>query len=64
MLEPLDRCRRDETLLQFTTKHLRDFIDPGHLLIWIDERMYFAKLVAPWRRGTLPISAVPPSIPR
>ena len=47
MLEPLDRCRRDETLLQFTTKHLRDFIDPGHLLIRIDERMDFAKLVAP-----------------
>ncbi len=33
MLEPLDRCRRDSTLFQFTTKQLRDFIDPNHLLI-------------------------------
>ena len=36
MLEPLDRCRRDSTLFQFTTKQLRDFIDPNHLLIQID----------------------------
>ena len=28
MLEPLDRCRRDSTLFQFTSKRLRDFIDP------------------------------------
>ena len=47
MLEPLDRCRRDSTLFQFTTKRLRDFIDPDHLLIQIDERLDFAKLVAP-----------------
>ena len=33
MLEPLDRCRRDSTLFQFTSKRLRDFIDPNHLLI-------------------------------
>ena len=32
MLEPLDRCRRHSTLFQFTTKRLRDFIDPDHLL--------------------------------
>ena len=31
MLEPLDRCRRDSTLFQFTTKRLRDFIDPDLL---------------------------------
>ena len=43
MLEPLDRCRRDSTLLQFTTKQLRDFIDHKHLLIQIDERLDFAK---------------------
>ena len=47
MLEPLDRCRRDSTLFQFTTKRLRDFIDPDHLLVQIDERLDFAKLVAP-----------------
>ena len=47
MLEPLDRCRRDSTLFRFTSKHLRDFIDPDHLLIQIDERLDFAKLVAP-----------------
>ena len=47
MLEPLDRCRRDSTLFQFTTKQLRDFIDLNHLLIQIDEQLNFAKLVAP-----------------
>ena len=47
MLEPLDRCRRDSTLFQFTTKHLRDFIDPNQLLIQIDEQLDFSKLVAP-----------------
>ena len=47
MLEPLDRFRRDSTLFQFTEKRLRDFIDPEHLLIRIDEQLDFAKLVAP-----------------
>ena len=47
MLEPLDRCRRDSTLFQFTTRRLRDFIDPAHLLIQIDEKVDFAKLVEP-----------------
>ena len=47
MLKPLDRCRRGSTLFQFTTKQLRDFIDPNHLLIQIDEQLDFAKLVAP-----------------
>ena len=47
MLEPLDRCRRDSTLFQFTTKRLRDFIDPDHLLIQIDDQLDFAKLVVP-----------------
>ena len=47
MLEPLDRCRRDSTLFRFTEKRLRDFIDPDHLLIQIDERLDFGKLVAP-----------------
>ena len=47
MLEPLDHYRRDSTLFQFTTKRLRDFIDPAHLLIQIDENVDFAKLVEP-----------------
>ncbi len=47
MIEPLDRSRRDSTLFQFTTKQLRDFIDPSHLLIRIDEQLDFAKLVEP-----------------
>ena len=47
MLEPLARCRRDSTLFQFTSRCLRDFIDPDHLLIQIDEQLDFAKLVAP-----------------
>ena len=46
MLEPLDRCHRASNLFQFTTKRLRDFINPEHLLIQIDERLDFAKLVA------------------
>ena len=33
MIEPLDRSRRDSTLFQFTSRQLRDFIDPNHLLI-------------------------------
>jgi transposase len=51
MLEPLDRYRRDSTLFQFTTKRLRDFIDPAHLLIQIDEKVDFAKLVEPLERN-------------
>ena len=47
MIEPLDRSRRDSTLFQCTTKQLRDFIDPNHLLIRIDELLDFAKLVEP-----------------
>jgi len=47
MVKPLDRYRRDSTLFQFTAKRLRDFIDPAHLLIQIDERGGFAKLVQP-----------------
>ena len=46
MLEPLGRFPRDSTLFQFTEKRLRDFIDPEHLLIRIDEQLDFAKLVA------------------
>ena len=47
MIEPLDGSRRDSTLFQFTTKQLRNFIDPNHLLIRFDEQLDFAKLVAP-----------------
>ena len=36
MLKPLDRHRRDSILFQFTTRRLRDFVDPDHLLIRID----------------------------
>ena len=47
MLKPLDCYRRESTLFQFTTRRLRDFIDPDHLLIRIDEQFDFARLVAP-----------------
>lgn len=47
MLEPLDRINRDSTLFQFTSKRLRDFIDPHHRLIQIDEQLNFAKPVEP-----------------
>ena len=43
MLGPLDRCRRDSTLFQFTTKQLHDFIDLNHLLVQTDEQLDFAK---------------------
>ena len=46
-MKPLDRHRRDPTLFQFTTRRLRDFVDPDHLLIRIDEQFDFARLVAP-----------------
>ncbi len=47
MLDPLDHHSRDSTPFQFTTKRLRDFIDPKRLLIQIDERFDFQKLVEP-----------------
>ena len=47
MLDPLDRHSRDSTLFQFNSKRLRDFIDPHHLLIRIDERFDFPMLVEP-----------------
>ena len=46
MLQPRDRLRRNSTRFQFTTKQLRDFTDPNHLLIQIDGQLDFAKLVA------------------
>ena len=47
MLDALDRFSRDSTLFQFTNKRLRDFIDPKHLLIQIDEQFDFPKIVEP-----------------
>ena len=52
MIEPPDRCRRDSRRSDspagsFTSRHLRGFIDPNRLLIRIDERLDFAKLVEP-----------------
>ena len=46
MLEPVDRYRRESALFQFITKQLRDFIDPNHILVQIDEKFDFPKLVA------------------
>ena len=47
MLKPRNRHRGGSTLFQFTSRRLRDFIDPDHLLIRIDEQFDFAKLVTP-----------------
>ncbi|MDD9994264.1 MAG: hypothetical protein OXS35_00750 [Dehalococcoidia bacterium] len=47
MLGSVNRSRRDSTLFQFTTNRLRDFIDPNHLPIRIDERFDFGRLVSP-----------------
>ena len=59
MLKPLDRCRRDSTLFQFTTRRLRDFIDPDHLLIQIDEQFDFGKLAAPLEERYCPDNGRP-----
>ena len=48
MLKPSDRCRRDSTLFQFTTRSLRGFIGPHHERSFrTDEQFDFGKLVAP-----------------
>ena len=44
--EALDRHRRDSTLFQFTSRRLRAFIDRDHLLIRINERFDFVRLIA------------------
>ena len=54
MLQPLDRSCRDSTLLQFTSKRLRDSIDPINLLIQIDEQLDLAKFVAPLEKRYCP----------
>lgn len=59
MLKPLDRHRRDSTLFQFTTRRLRDFIDPEHLLIQIDQQFDFAKLVVPLEERYCPDNGRP-----
>ncbi len=46
MLEPLDRCRRDPTFLQSTSRRLRDSIDPNRLLVDIYEHPDFALCAA------------------
>ena len=50
MLDPLDRHSRDSTLFQFTTKRMRDFIDPKHLLIQIDEQFGVDPIVRTTKR--------------
>ena len=55
MLKPLDRHRRDSTLFQFTTRSLRDSIDPGHLLIQVNDQFVFGKLVAPLEEWYCPV---------
>ena len=59
MLTRLDRHRRDSTLFQFTTRRMRDFVDPDHLLIRIDQRFDFAKLVAPLEQHYCPDNGRP-----
>ena len=64
MLETLDRTSRDSTLFQFTSKRLRDFIDPNHLLIRIAEQLTLPSWWRPWKIVTALTSAVRPSTPR
>ncbi len=64
MLEPLDRCRKESTLFQFTSKRLREFINPNHLLIRSTSSWTLVSQWLPRRRGTVRTSADPPSILR
>lgn len=59
MIEPLNRFQRDSTLFQFTNKRLRDFIDPNHLLIRIDQWVDFSKLVEPLKENYCPDNGRP-----
>ena len=61
MLEPLDRCRRDATLFQFTGKRLRDFNESGHVPARIDRQPDFAKLVSPLQTRHYPDFGALPS---
>ena len=47
MLGPLNRYSRDSTLCQFTTKRLRNLIDPKQLSIQIDGQFDYQKFVEP-----------------
>ena len=47
MLKEPDRRPRDSTLFQFTTRRVRDSIDPDHLLIQLDKQFDCAKPVVP-----------------
>ena len=64
MLDTFDRHSRDSTLFQFTTKRLRDFIDPKHLPIQIDERFDFQKLFESLEDRNCRDNGSPPSILR
>jgi len=54
MLEHPDHCSRGSTLFQFTTRQLRDFIDPNHLLIQIHPPNYSAPRPLPWPKSKSP----------
>jgi len=45
VLKPIDRSRRDGSLYPGSSKTLRDFIDPKHLLVRVDTNFDFADLV-------------------
>ena len=62
MIEPLDRSRRDSTLFQFTTKQLRDLIDPNHLLSKSMSNWTSPGWCSSWKITILLTSADPPSI--
>ena len=50
MIFSIDRTRRDTTLFQFSAKPLRDFIDPNHVLLKIDETFDLEEFVKPLER--------------
>ena len=56
MLKPPDQRWRDSTLFQLSTRRLRDLLGADHLLIRIDGRFDFARLVAPLQDHYYPVA--------
>ena len=64
MLDTFDRHSRDSTLFQFTTKRLRDFIDPNICLFRLMSALTSRSSLNPWKTVTAETTEDPPSIQR
>jgi transposase len=63
MLRPIDRTRRDGPLYPGSSRTLRDFIDPQHLLVRIDATFDFSALAQELERLYHPTTGRPPIHP-